>query len=131
MLGIAGAFWCRAVAVLAAGLPRLVCLPPITESMLSPQPSTLPAEVVVTADPFPIVIHRSDQLSTGQGVGLTKTADQSPPYAEFFCTVVYIPAQNIFPKVKAANIASDLHFYYCDVVHILKTRNALNFLPYI
>jgi len=90
------------------------------------------AEVVVTADQqTQQVIHRSDQLSTGQGVGLTKTADQSPPYAEFFCTVVYIPAQKIFAKVKAANIASDLHFYYCDVTHICKTGNRLNFLPYI
>jgi hypothetical protein len=99
--------------------------------MLSPPPRGLTAEVVVTAHLLATVIHRSDQLSTGQGVGLTKTADRSPPYAELFCTVVYMPQQKIFAKVKAANIASDLHFYYCDVVHIVKTRNALNFLPYI
>ena len=89
------------------------------------------AEVVVTADLSASRADQSGHRQTSQGVGTLKTADQSPPYAEFFCTVVYIPQQKIFAKVKAANIASDLHFYYCDVVHIVKTRNALNFLPYI
>ena len=90
------------------------------------------AEVVVTADQqTQQVIHRSDQFVHRSGVGRLKWSDQTPPYAEFFCTVVYIPSKNIFPKVRSPNMALTCGFIYCDVVHICKTRNALNFLPYI
>ena len=57
----------------AAGVGWSVAGRPITWRILSPPPRDLTAEVVVTADLLATVIHRSDQLSTGQGVGLTKS----------------------------------------------------------
>jgi hypothetical protein len=75
---------------------------PITEQMLNPQGAGLTAEVVVTASLSASRADQSDHRQTSQGVGTLKRPDRSPPYAEFFCTVVYIPAQKIFAKVKAA-----------------------------
>jgi len=54
----------------------------------------------------------------------------APPVAKFEAGYVYIPLQKIFAKVKL-NMPLTCGYIYCDVTHILKTRNALNFLPYI
>jgi hypothetical protein len=51
----------------AAGVGWSVAGRPITWQMVSPPPRDLTARRVVTADLFPTVIHRSDQLSTGGG----------------------------------------------------------------
>jgi hypothetical protein len=57
-----------------------------------------------------ILIHRSDQLSTGQGVGLRSASRERAPPIEELCRGMYcVPKKNIFAKVKA-NLASDLRF---------------------
>jgi len=60
---------------------------------------------------FPTVIHRSDQLSTGQGVGVCPDSQQrTPPVEENQRGGMYTPQQKIFAKVKA-DLASDLRLY--------------------
>ena len=54
------------------------------------------------------VIHRSDQLSTGQGVGVcSASAERAPGHCEFSTGMYCVPQQKIFAKVKA-EYASDL-----------------------
>ena len=77
------------------------------------------------------LIHRSDQLSTGQGVGLrSASGERAPGHCEFSTGMYCVPSQKIFAKVKAITPLT-CGYIYCDTTHILKTRNALNFLPYI
>jgi hypothetical protein len=58
-----------------------------------------------------ILIHRSDQLSTGQGVGLRSASGERPPPIEELCRGMYcVLSQKIFAKVKA-DLASDLRLY--------------------
>jgi hypothetical protein len=54
----------------------------------------------------------------------------APGVAKFDAGDVYIPPQKIFAKVKL-NMPLTCGFIYCDTTHIVKTGNALNFLPYI
>jgi len=60
-----------------------------------------------------------------------RRSDRSPPIAELQVWERGTPQQNIFPKVRSPNMALTCGYIYCDATHILKTRNALNFLPYI
>jgi hypothetical protein len=77
------------------------------------------------------LIHRSDQLSTGRGWGSALPAsNQHPPLLNCVAVRCILPNKKYLLKSKL-HCAPDLRFYYCDVVHIVKTRNALNFLPYI
>jgi len=60
---------------------------------------------------FPTVIHRSDQLSTGQGVGVCSAGQQqAPPVVDSDAGGPGTPQQKIFAKVKL-HCASDLRFY--------------------
>jgi hypothetical protein len=75
----------------------------------------------------------STGLSTGRA-GLWITASQqkrTPPLAKSDRSGIYTPQQKIFAKVKAAIWPLTCGYIYCDEGHILKTRNADNFLPYI
>jgi hypothetical protein len=57
------------------------------------------------------VIHRSDQLSTGQGVGLrSASGERAPPIGEIRRGMYCVLQQKIFAKVKA-DLASDLRLY--------------------
>ena len=68
----------------------------------------------------------------GQGCGkLVRPQERRPPIAELCRLGPYTPQQNIFAKVKAAIVALTCGYIYCDEGHIRKTRNGLNFLPYI
>jgi len=54
----------------------------------------------------------------------------APPVAEFDTGGRYIPKQKIFAKVNPRK-ALTCGYIYCVTYHIVKTGNALNFLPYI
>jgi hypothetical protein len=72
-------------------------------------------------------------VSTGRA-GLWITASQQerrPPVVDSGTRCLYTPQQKIFAKVKAAIWPLTCGYIYCDTTHILKTGNALNFLPYI
>ena len=55
----------------------------------------------------------------------------TPPLVECAGAGVCTPQQKIFAKVKAVIWPLTCGFIYCDEGHIVKTGNALNFLPYI
>lgn len=56
-------------------------------------------------------IHRSDQLSTGQGVGVcSASAERLPPVVELTGGMYCVPYQNISTKVRS-EYSSDLRFY--------------------
>ncbi len=57
------------------------------------------------------LIHRSDQLSTGQGVGSgSASGERAPPVAELCRGMYCVLQKKIFAKVKA-DLASDLRLY--------------------
>lgn len=61
------------------------------------------------------LIHRSDQLSTGQGVGgFPAHAERLPPVVEFSRGMYCVPYQNISTKVRSPNIALTCGFTVCD-----------------
>ena len=61
------------------------------------------AEGTASPPQIPILIHRSDQLSTGQGVGLrSASGERAPPVTELRRGMYCVPTQKIFAKVKAA-----------------------------
>jgi hypothetical protein len=60
---------------------------------------------------LPTVIHRSDQLSTGQGVGVGSASRKGTPPVVVFSRGVYcVPVQKIFAKVRL-QYSSDLRLY--------------------
>ena len=61
------------------------------------------AEGTASPPQIPTVIHRSDQLSTGQGVGLrSASGERVPPIGEIRRGMYCVLSQKIFAKVKAA-----------------------------
>jgi len=69
------------------------------------------AEGTASPPQISILIHRSDQLSTGQGVGLRSASGRrAPPIEEIRRGMYCVPKQNIFAKVKL-HYASDLRLY--------------------
>jgi hypothetical protein len=61
------------------------------------------AEGTASPPQIPILIHRSDQLSTGQGVGSALPAgERAPPVTEIRRGMYCVPQKKIFAKVKAA-----------------------------
>ena len=68
------------------------------------------AEGTASPPQIPTLIHRSDQLSTGQGVGLrSASGERAPPIEELRRGMYCVLSQKIFAKVKA-DLASDLRF---------------------
>jgi hypothetical protein len=57
------------------------------------------------------LIHRSDQLSTGQGVGVTAASGKRVPHVVELCGgMYYVPSTNISTKVKL-QYGSEQGFY--------------------
>jgi hypothetical protein len=95
----------------------------------------LKGESVPEAEAAPVFSMKSyPQVYPQPGQGVWITADRqerTPPVAKSTDYLTCTPQQKIFAKVKAAIWPLTCGFIYCDVLHIVKTRNALNFLPYI
>ena len=69
------------------------------------------AEAVASPKVIHNFIHRSDQLSTGQGVGVTAGwRERAPPVVELCRGMYCVPYQNISTKVRS-EYSSDLRFY--------------------
>jgi hypothetical protein len=87
---------------------------------------------VESAPVFSIKSYPQVYPQAGQGVGITADRqERTPPLVKSDRSGIYTPQQKIFAKVKAAIWPLTCGYIYCDEGHIVKTRNAVIFLPYI